>query len=298
MAPWKILMWSLMTDVCRAMGVRTDVPFRELTEAEKTHRLRRSGGKKAYLLPPKKLQRRGRAGLHLFLRRPHGGERPVQGQGREGHEAGGEIFEGGSLPRLRRHPPVGGRPGSPAPGHWPGRGLPDDPDGAGELGGGGARLPARGDAAHGREHLPVLPGGGPAAHGAGAGLPHPGPLGGHPVHRGAAADAAGPGGAQPDHRGAVRAGRALHRPPPGQHRGPDGGDGRPGGRRQLRASGGPRHTDLIPRPLAHRDGTQGGGGGRPGTGPGDGCRRGGGPRLPDRALSGRRGQGPSTAAVS
>ncbi len=34
-APWNSLMWSLMTDVCRAMGVRTDVPFRELTEAEK-----------------------------------------------------------------------------------------------------------------------------------------------------------------------------------------------------------------------------------------------------------------------
>lgn len=33
--PWKTLMWSLMTDVCRAMGVRTDVPFRELTEEEK-----------------------------------------------------------------------------------------------------------------------------------------------------------------------------------------------------------------------------------------------------------------------
>lgn len=34
-APWNSLMWSLMTDVCRAMGVRTDVPFRELTDAEK-----------------------------------------------------------------------------------------------------------------------------------------------------------------------------------------------------------------------------------------------------------------------
>ena len=34
-APWKSLMWSLMTDVCRAMGVRTDVPFRELTPEEK-----------------------------------------------------------------------------------------------------------------------------------------------------------------------------------------------------------------------------------------------------------------------
>ena len=28
-------MWSLMTDVCREMGVRTDVPFRDLTEQEK-----------------------------------------------------------------------------------------------------------------------------------------------------------------------------------------------------------------------------------------------------------------------
>ena len=34
-APWNSLMWSLMTDVCREMGVRTDVPFKDLTEKEK-----------------------------------------------------------------------------------------------------------------------------------------------------------------------------------------------------------------------------------------------------------------------
>ena len=34
-APWNSLMWSLMTDVCREMGVRIDVPFRELTDREK-----------------------------------------------------------------------------------------------------------------------------------------------------------------------------------------------------------------------------------------------------------------------
>jgi excinuclease ABC subunit A len=34
-APWKTLMWSLMTDVCRAMGVRTDIPFKDLTDEEK-----------------------------------------------------------------------------------------------------------------------------------------------------------------------------------------------------------------------------------------------------------------------
>ncbi|MBR1944444.1 MAG: excinuclease ABC subunit UvrA [Alphaproteobacteria bacterium] len=34
-APWNSLMWSLMVDVCRAMGVRTNVPFRDLTNEEK-----------------------------------------------------------------------------------------------------------------------------------------------------------------------------------------------------------------------------------------------------------------------
>ena len=34
-APWNSLMWSLMTDVCRAMGVRTNIPFKDLTDKEK-----------------------------------------------------------------------------------------------------------------------------------------------------------------------------------------------------------------------------------------------------------------------
>ena len=33
--PWQTLMWSLMKDIAREMGVRTDVPFRELTEKER-----------------------------------------------------------------------------------------------------------------------------------------------------------------------------------------------------------------------------------------------------------------------
>ena len=49
-APWNSLMWSLMTDVCREMGVRTNVPFRDLTETGKGHRLPRPGGEKAHLL--------------------------------------------------------------------------------------------------------------------------------------------------------------------------------------------------------------------------------------------------------
>ena len=33
-APWNSLMWSLMVDVCRAMGVRTNIPFKDLTKEE------------------------------------------------------------------------------------------------------------------------------------------------------------------------------------------------------------------------------------------------------------------------
>lgn len=33
--PWQTLMWSLMKDIARSMGVRTDVPFRELTARER-----------------------------------------------------------------------------------------------------------------------------------------------------------------------------------------------------------------------------------------------------------------------
>lgn len=33
--PWQTLMWSLMKDIAREIGVRTDVPFKELTEKER-----------------------------------------------------------------------------------------------------------------------------------------------------------------------------------------------------------------------------------------------------------------------
>ena len=53
-APWNSLMWSLMTDICREMGVRTDVPFRELTKQEKEIVFHGPAVKKHILYHPKK----------------------------------------------------------------------------------------------------------------------------------------------------------------------------------------------------------------------------------------------------
>ena len=53
-APWNSLMWSLMTDVCKEMCVRIDVPFRELTEREKDIVYHGPAEKKHILYHPKK----------------------------------------------------------------------------------------------------------------------------------------------------------------------------------------------------------------------------------------------------
>ena len=65
-APWKSLMWSLMTDVCRAMGVRTDVPFRELTEKEKDIVYNGPAQKKTHFLYAEKCRAGDGTGFYLF----------------------------------------------------------------------------------------------------------------------------------------------------------------------------------------------------------------------------------------
>ena len=52
--PWGSLMWDLMKQVCREMGVRTDVPFRELTPAERDIVFHGPAVKKHILYRPKK----------------------------------------------------------------------------------------------------------------------------------------------------------------------------------------------------------------------------------------------------
>lgn len=65
-APWNSLMWSLMTDVCRAMGVRTDVPFRELTDKERDIVFHGPAEKKHILYKSKKTNEAGELDFTYF----------------------------------------------------------------------------------------------------------------------------------------------------------------------------------------------------------------------------------------
>ncbi len=65
-APWNSLMWSLMTDVCRAMGVRTDVPFSELTEQEREIVFHGPAEKKHILYKAKKSNQAGELDFTYF----------------------------------------------------------------------------------------------------------------------------------------------------------------------------------------------------------------------------------------
>ena len=59
-------MWSLMTDVCRAMGVRTDVPFRDLTEKEKDIVYNGPAEKKHIFYKPKNSNQAGELDFTYF----------------------------------------------------------------------------------------------------------------------------------------------------------------------------------------------------------------------------------------
>ena len=109
-APWNSLMWSLMTDICREMGVRTDVPFRDLTAQEKEIVFHGPAEKKTHFLSQQEFQSGRGAGLYLFQCDLHRGKRAGQGQGRKRHEAGRKVPERGHLPCVPWHPPFGSGP--------------------------------------------------------------------------------------------------------------------------------------------------------------------------------------------
>lgn len=65
-APWNSLMWSLMTDVCRAMGVRTDIPFSQLTLQEREIVFHGPAEKKHILYKAKKSNQAGELDFTYF----------------------------------------------------------------------------------------------------------------------------------------------------------------------------------------------------------------------------------------
>ena len=65
-APWRSLMWSVMVDVCREMGVRTDVPYKDLTAHEKEIVLHGPAEKRHIMYHLKKQNRAGEMDFTYF----------------------------------------------------------------------------------------------------------------------------------------------------------------------------------------------------------------------------------------
>lgn len=73
-APWRQLMWSLMPQVAKEMGVRIDVPYCELTPKEQDIVLHAPMEKKHILYVPKNKDQCYRARFHVLQCGEHGEE--------------------------------------------------------------------------------------------------------------------------------------------------------------------------------------------------------------------------------
>lgn len=191
-APWGSLMWSLMTDVCRAMGVRTDVPFRELTEKERDIVYHGPAEKKHIFYKSKTTNQAGEMDFTYYNATYTVENALAKVKDEKGMKRVERFLKEGVCPdcggtRLSaraREPKVRGLGLA--------RGVPDAPFGSGGMGGWRATDTAGGNAAHGGEHLRFFCRGGGAASGSGTWLPVTGSSGVHPVHGRAAADGSWP----------------------------------------------------------------------------------------------------------
>ena len=152
-APWKSLMWSLMTDICREMGVRTDVPFRDLTAREKDIVFHGPAEKKHIFYHNKNANQAGELDFTYFNAvytvenalskvKDENGMKRVEKFLKEDicpECDGTRLSAAARAPRLR--------------GISLDDGLPNDAFRAGRLGSRSAGKPAGGNALNGREHL-------------------------------------------------------------------------------------------------------------------------------------------------
>ena len=102
-APWNSLMWSLMTDVCRAMGVRTDVPFRELTDKEKDIVFNGPAEKKHIFYKAKNSPEAGELDFTYFNAVYTVENALAKVKDEKGMKRVEKFLQHGRLPRLRRH---------------------------------------------------------------------------------------------------------------------------------------------------------------------------------------------------
>ena len=140
--PWGSLMWDLMKQVCGAMGVRTNVPFCELTPEERDIVFHGPAVKKHILYHPKKGDDFAELDFTYF-------NAVYTVEGREGPRAREPLPARGRVPGLRRHAPLGRGPRAPRGRHVPRGRHGDDARRTARLGAERAGPRARGHAGDG-----------------------------------------------------------------------------------------------------------------------------------------------------
>lgn len=100
--PWQTLMWSLMKDIARDLGVRTDVPFRELSEKEREIVFDGPAVKKHMIYQNKTSGAAGEMDFTYFNAVYTVENALSKVKGRKGYEARGKIFKRRSLSGVWR----------------------------------------------------------------------------------------------------------------------------------------------------------------------------------------------------
>ncbi|MEI3147242.1 MAG: hypothetical protein V8T10_04550 [Merdibacter sp.] len=182
-APWNSLMWSLMTDVCRAMGVRTDVPFRELTDAEKEIVYNGPAEKKHIFYHSKNTNQAGELDFTYYnavytVENALAKVKDEQGMKRVERFLKQEACPDCGGTRLSER---GKNAGSAR--DYPGPGLHDDACRTRSLGGRRSGFPAGSDAPHGDKHLRIVPGSCKTTDGSRTGIPGTRPRSFHSFYR-------------------------------------------------------------------------------------------------------------------
>lgn len=157
-APWNSLMWSLMTDVCKEMGVRIDVPFRELTEREKEIVYHGPAEKKHILYHPKKSNSNDFAELDFtYFNAVYTVENALSKvKDEKGMKRVEKFLKEDICPRLPWYAFVCSSACAEAVGDFAGRGLQHDVSTACDMGAACSAKPAGGNASDGGTYLRSL----------------------------------------------------------------------------------------------------------------------------------------------